>query len=374
MQGFVFNERAGIIHGLGEPLDLFADRAQCPAQHCAVGDIELLIQLAETLGRGATGRDAHQLGDQQGRADDLKRGLLRTEAATPRAQSVVEAVGAMGDPQRVDGIRAERMDERGDLRRVHLAVAGADCVDSIDRLGVAQQRAQFLEGFRGIPDHVDALAVFLPIRAAVLPGLGQGASPRVESGGLGGIGPDDGLDVEVVLETLQGRDEQRLRVGQAGQPQMCHPLRQPIAPGQFGAEVIVVAQGAHIQAGPVALFQRCQVIPPGLFRVSGQGGHPGEVQPIGRTTQLIAQLEQRLGQTLCLLEGEPTRLSVREQMGQGSPVAALQDFDPSQQRIRRLRRRKAIGVGQRFLVRPLSPCPLVNLSPILFTFAPFHRP
>ena len=43
----------------------------------------------------------------------------------------MEAVGAMGDPERVHCVGSERMDQRGDLGGIDLSVAGADRVDAV---------------------------------------------------------------------------------------------------------------------------------------------------------------------------------------------------------------------------------------------------
>ena len=161
----------------------------------------------------------------------------------------------MCDSQWVHRIGPKRMDQRGDLRRVDLAVAGADSVDAVDGLGVAKQGAQALEGFRGIADHVYTLGVVRPHAPAVLPRLRPRPAPLVKVCGLGGIGADDRLDFEMLTQAAQRGDEQRLRVGQPSQPDMRHPFRQTLTAGQFRAQVIVVAQTAAVQTRPVALFQ-----------------------------------------------------------------------------------------------------------------------
>ena len=183
----------------------------------------------------------------------------------------------MRDAQWVHRIGSQRVDQRGDLRRIDLAVAGADSVDAVDGLGVAEQGAQAFEGFRRIADHVHALGVVWPHAPAVLPGLRPRPAPCVKVFRLGGIGTDDRLDFEMLTQTTQRGDEQRLRVGQPGQPDMCHPFWQALTTGQFRAQVIVVAQTTAVQTRSIALFQGRQVIPAGLFWVGGQGGHPGEV-------------------------------------------------------------------------------------------------
>jgi hypothetical protein len=44
---------------------------------------------------------------------------------------VVEAVRPVGDPEGIDGIGSERMDQRGDLGRVDFSIARADRVDAV---------------------------------------------------------------------------------------------------------------------------------------------------------------------------------------------------------------------------------------------------
>jgi len=200
----------------------------------------------------------------------------------------VEAVGAMGDPEGVDCISAERMNQCGDLGGIDLSVAGADRVNAVSGQGVAEQRAQFLQGARGVAGHVDALGVVLPVRAAIFPGIRQGAAPLIEVSSLIGVGADDGLDGEVVLKAFQGRDEERLRVSQPDQPDMGDTLGLIVASGQFGSQVVMVLQPATGEHLAVAGLEGRQVIPAWLLGVLGQGGHAGEIQPLGRTAQLIA--------------------------------------------------------------------------------------
>ena len=47
-------------------------------------------------------------------------------------------MGTVGRTERVYGIGSERMDQRRDLRGVDFSVAGADRMDAVDRLGVAE--------------------------------------------------------------------------------------------------------------------------------------------------------------------------------------------------------------------------------------------
>jgi hypothetical protein len=47
----------------------------------------------------------------------------------------------MGDPEGVNGIGSERMDQRGDLGGIDLSVAGADRVDAIGGQFIAQKRS-----------------------------------------------------------------------------------------------------------------------------------------------------------------------------------------------------------------------------------------
>ena len=196
----------------------------------------------------------------------------------------MEAVRAMGDPERVHRIGAERMNQRRDLRGVDFSIAGADRMDAVRRQGVAEQRAQLLKGTRGIAHDVDALGVVFPIRAPVDPLVRQGASPLVEVRRLISVSPDDGLDSEVFLEAFQGRDEERLRVSQSDQPDMGDPFRLAVAAGEFGTEVVVILQSTTRQHFTVSRLQRSQVLPAGCFRVLGQGGYAGEIQPLGRTS------------------------------------------------------------------------------------------
>ena len=65
---------------------------------------------------------------------------------------------------------------------------------------VAEQRAQLLQRFWGIPDHVHALAVFLPIRPPVLPGLRLRTAPFVKVRCLIAVGSDDRLDCEAPMQ------------------------------------------------------------------------------------------------------------------------------------------------------------------------------
>ena len=92
LQGFVFDELARIVLGLGQAGDLAAEVAQRPAQHRAVGNVELLIEFAEALGRRPTGGDADELGDEQDLAEDFKGRFFGAQAATPGPQGVVQAV------------------------------------------------------------------------------------------------------------------------------------------------------------------------------------------------------------------------------------------------------------------------------------------
>ena len=185
---------------------------------------------------------------------------------------------------------------------------------------------------------MDALRVVFPVRAPVFPGLRQGTAPLVEVRSLIGIRADDGLDKEVVLQAFQGRDEERLRVGQADQPDMGHAFGLVVPSSQFGAEVVVILQPASGQHLAVAGLKGRQVIPARLLWILRQGGHAGEIQPLSRAAQFVAQFEQSLRQALCLLEAELPRLTVREKMGQGSAIRRLKGLDPSHQRIRRTRR------------------------------------
>ena len=161
----------------------------------------------------------------------------------------MESARAMGDPEGVDRIGAQRMDQCRDLRGVDLSIAGADRMDAIRRQGVAEQRAELLQGPRGIAHDVDALGVVFPVRSTVGPGFRQRTSPLVEVCRLIRVGPDDGLDGEVFLQAFQGRDEEWLRVGQPDQPDMRDPFRPTVAAGQFGTEVVVILQstmGQHL--------------------------------------------------------------------------------------------------------------------------------
>ena len=159
----------------------------------------------------------------------------------------MEAVRAMGDPERVHRISAQRMDQCRDLRGVDFSIAGADRMDAVGRQRVAEQRAQFLQGARGIAHDVDALGVVFPVRASVDPLVWERSSPLVEVLSLIRISPDDGLDGEVFLQAFQGRNEEWLRVGQPDQPDMRHAFRLAVAAGQFGAEVVVILQPASGQ-------------------------------------------------------------------------------------------------------------------------------
>ena len=250
----------------------------------------------------------------------------------------MESVRAVGDPERVDRIGTQRMYQCRDLRGVDFSIAGADRMDAIRRQGVAEQRAELLKGTRGIAYDVDALGVVFPVGASVGPSFRQGTSPRVEVGRLIRVSPDDGLDGEVFLQAFQGRDEEWLRVGQADQPDMGDPFRLAVAASQLGTEVVVILQSPSGQHFAVTRLQRRQIVPALNFRVLGQGGHAGEIQPLGRPAQLITQFEQRLRQPLRFFESELSRLTVREQVGQGRAICRLQDLDPRHQRIRRTRR------------------------------------
>ena len=183
-----------------------------------------------------------------------------------------------------------------------------------------------------------ALGVVRPVGATICPSIGQGASPLVEVRGLIGIRADDCLDMEVVLKAFQGRDEKRLRVGQADQPDMGNPFGLVVPSRQFGAEIVVILQPASGKHLTVAGLKGRQIIPARLLRVLWERCYTGKIQTLGRTTQFIAQLEQSLRQTLRLLEGELAQFTVREQMGQGGAIGRLQDLDPGHQRIRRTRR------------------------------------
>ncbi len=84
----------------------------------------------------------------------------------------MEAVRAMGDPERVHRISTQRMDQRRDLRGIDLSIAGADCMDAVGGQFVAEQRPQFLQGAGSVAGHMDALGVIFPVRAAIFPSFG----------------------------------------------------------------------------------------------------------------------------------------------------------------------------------------------------------
>ncbi len=128
----------------------------------------------------------------------------------------------------------------------------------------------------------------------------------VEVLSLIGIRADDGLDSEVVLKAFQGRDEERLRVSQADQPDMGDPFGLIVSSGQFGSQVVVILQPASGEHFTVSGLKGRQVIPSRLLWVLSQSGHAGEIQPLRRTAQFIAQLEQSLRQPLCFFESKLT--------------------------------------------------------------------
>ena len=202
---------------------------------------------------------------------------MSTQAVAPGPQGMVEAVRAMGDPEGVHRISAQRMDQRRDLRGVDFSIAGADRMDTVGRQGVAEQRTQLLKGTRGIAYDVDALGVVFPVRASINPLLRKRPSPQVKVLSLIRVSPDDGLDGEVFLQAFQRRDEERLRVSQPDQPDMGDPFRLAVAASQLGAEVVVVLQSTAGQHLAVTRLQRRQVVPAGCFRVLRQSSYAGEI-------------------------------------------------------------------------------------------------
>ena len=92
LQGFVFDELARVVLWLGQAGDLATEVAQRPAQHRAVGDVELLIEFAEAWGRRPTGGDADEFRYEQDLAEDFKGRFFGAQAATPGTQGVVQAV------------------------------------------------------------------------------------------------------------------------------------------------------------------------------------------------------------------------------------------------------------------------------------------